>query len=332
MTWNQINVGTPSTDTSGDDEWDLDSQYSTGFAPGVTSSTSTSRPSLDDQRHPDHDHQVGHRRHRQAGQLLGRRVRPARLRRRASPPGWTRCSSRPTPRARRCSSPAVTPARSARRSPASTAFRRASRTPTTRPRARTASASAAPACSVQRTVTEIAWYAGGGGLSPMEPAATFQANTQVLGVAPLTARGVPDVSLDADPESGYDVVVDGSRRGDRRHQRRRPVLAGHLGPGRGRPQRRVGVRRPGALLTEPSSAYHDITLGANGLYTAGPGYDLVTGPRHAGHRQAHRRRLNTSRGGGAGRAGRASARIRPIPGRPPRRPPLTLRVPCGSVQ
>ena len=48
VTWNQINVGTPSTDTSGDDEWDLDSQYSTGFAPGVTSSTSTSRPSLDD--------------------------------------------------------------------------------------------------------------------------------------------------------------------------------------------------------------------------------------------------------------------------------------------
>ena len=40
--WNQINVGTPSTDTSGDDEWDLDSQYSTAFAPGVTSSTCTS--------------------------------------------------------------------------------------------------------------------------------------------------------------------------------------------------------------------------------------------------------------------------------------------------
>jgi hypothetical protein len=33
VTWNQINVGATSTDTSGDDEWDLDSQYSTGFAP-----------------------------------------------------------------------------------------------------------------------------------------------------------------------------------------------------------------------------------------------------------------------------------------------------------
>jgi pseudomonalisin/xanthomonalisin len=34
VTWHQINVGTASSDTSGDDEWDLDSQYSTGFAPG----------------------------------------------------------------------------------------------------------------------------------------------------------------------------------------------------------------------------------------------------------------------------------------------------------
>src|SRR6185437_11862205 len=35
VTWNQINVGAPSNDTEGDDEWDLDTQYSTGFAPGV---------------------------------------------------------------------------------------------------------------------------------------------------------------------------------------------------------------------------------------------------------------------------------------------------------
>jgi kumamolisin len=25
------------------------------------------------------------------------------------------------------------------------------------------------------------------------------------------------------------------------------------------------------------TAFHDITIGANGLYTAGPGYDLITG-------------------------------------------------------
>src|SRR4051794_9749254 len=36
VTWNQINVGPPSSDTSGNGEYDLDTQYSTGFAPGVT--------------------------------------------------------------------------------------------------------------------------------------------------------------------------------------------------------------------------------------------------------------------------------------------------------
>ena len=33
--WKQIIVGTPGTETEGDDEWDLDTQYSTGMAPGV---------------------------------------------------------------------------------------------------------------------------------------------------------------------------------------------------------------------------------------------------------------------------------------------------------
>ncbi len=36
VTWNQVNVGAPSGDTSGSDEWDLATQYSTGFAPGVS--------------------------------------------------------------------------------------------------------------------------------------------------------------------------------------------------------------------------------------------------------------------------------------------------------
>lgn len=31
------------------------------------------------------------------------------------------------------------------------------------------------------------------------------------------------------------------------------------------------------IYREPASAYHDIVLGANGLFTALPGYDYVTG-------------------------------------------------------
>lgn len=37
--WTQVTVGAPSADTSGDDEWDLDTQYSTGLAPSVSGLT-----------------------------------------------------------------------------------------------------------------------------------------------------------------------------------------------------------------------------------------------------------------------------------------------------
>ena len=54
---------------------------------------------------------------------------------------------------------------------------------------------------------EIGWYAGGGGISYFESAPAFQSGVggSFLGVN----RGVPDVSLDADPNSGYTVIVAG---------------------------------------------------------------------------------------------------------------------------
>ena len=39
----------------------------------------------------------------------------------------------------------------------------------------------------------------------------------------------------------------------------------------------LGFAGPVLYSTEPSTAYHDITLGSNVLYPAGPGYDLTTG-------------------------------------------------------
>ena len=61
VTWNQINVGAPTTDTSGDDEWDLDSQYSTGFAPG-SHAAQRLRGSLSLQSgHPQHGEPLGDR-------------------------------------------------------------------------------------------------------------------------------------------------------------------------------------------------------------------------------------------------------------------------------
>lgn len=129
---------------------------------------------------------------------------------------------------------------------------------------------------------EIAWYAGGGGLSPLEPAATFQSGTNVGGAArrgpaPPAQRGVPDVSLDADPESGYDVVVNGTVTAIGGTSASAPSWQGIWARVQGAHSGTVGFAGPVLYKTEPATAYHDITIGSNGLYTALPGYDLVTG-------------------------------------------------------
>jgi kumamolisin len=55
--------------------------------------------------------------------------------------------------------------------------------------------------------SESAWNGSGGGISSVFAAPTWQAGLQVTftsgGTAPLTRRGVPDVSGNADPETGY---------------------------------------------------------------------------------------------------------------------------------
>src|SRR5947209_10477999 len=55
--------------------------------------------------------------------------------------------------------------------------------------------------------TEVTWYAAGGGISYFENAPAWQsgAGGSFVGVN----RGAPDVALDADPNSGYRVIVAG---------------------------------------------------------------------------------------------------------------------------
>jgi len=116
-----------------------------------------------------------------------------------------------------------------------------------------------------------------GSISPIEPVAAFQSATKVLGAAPLLGRGVPDVSLDADPESGYDVIVSGSETAIGGTSASAPSWQGIWARVEGAHSGGIGFAGPVLYSTEPSSAFHDITIGDNGLYTAGPGYDLVTG-------------------------------------------------------
>jgi pseudomonalisin len=276
VTWNQIDVGTQSTDTSGDDEWDLDSQYSTGFAPGVTKLNVYDGPSLDDDDILSTvDRWVTDDLTKQGSFSAGECDLLAyasgfttgldAVLQQADAQGQTMFFSAGDTGSQ-C--PAITGVNGV---PAGI--------PDTNYPASSPYGIGVGGTSVLSPTgpEEIAWYAGGGGLSALEPAATFQANTKLLGVTPLATRGVPDVSLDADPESGYDVVVDGTVEGIGGTSAGAPSWQGIWARVEGAHSSGIGFAGPVLYSTEPSTAFHDITLGANGLYSAGPGYDLVTG-------------------------------------------------------
>lgn len=118
---------------------------------------------------------------------------------------------------------------------------------------------------------EISWYGGGGGLSYFEAKPAYQ-----LGTPLPVRRGVPDVALDADPVSGYTVIVSGT-----------PTTIGGTSAGAPAWQgfwARAQSSRGGGfgfannrLYLAPPTAFHDVVIGTNGLYPALPGYDYTTG-------------------------------------------------------
>ncbi len=128
---------------------------------------------------------------------------------------------------------------------------------------------------------ETAWSGSGGGLSVYEPEPSYQSN---YGVPSTTGkRAVPDVSYNADPNSGVSVYDTTSYLGSTGWW----VVGGTSA---GAPQwaaiKSLGLTAsnnkfyPDAT-TDYSSHFRDITSGTNGICgfycTAGPGYDYVTG-------------------------------------------------------
>jgi hypothetical protein len=130
-------------------------------------------------------------------------------------------------------------------------------------------------------ISEVGWSnsygATGGGPSAIETEPAYQAKVQSTG-----ARGTPDVSLVADPNTGvyvYDTYgysgwlqVGGTSLSA-------PVWAGLIGiANQGRAANKLSTLTnvPADVYTLPASDFHDITSGNNG-YQAGPGYDFVTG-------------------------------------------------------
>ena len=132
--------------------------------------------------------------------------------------------------------------------------------------------------------SEVVWNsdggASGGGVSNVFPKPSYQANANVP--APTVSgggRGVPDVAGDADPNTGYNVVVDGTSTVFGGTSCVAPLYAGLFARinstlvASGKP--RVGFMNAQLYVNE--SDFNDITSGNNGSFSAAIGWDACTG-------------------------------------------------------
>jgi kumamolisin len=121
--------------------------------------------------------------------------------------------------------------------------------------------------------------ASGGGVSAFFPLPDWQNGLKATktggGSEALTNRGVPDVSGDADPESGYNVRVDGSNTVVGGTSAVAPLWAGLIARLNAKRGTSLGFVNP--LLYKTPSAFRDITEGNNGAFQASPGWDACTG-------------------------------------------------------
>jgi sugar lactone lactonase YvrE len=125
------------------------------------------------------------------------------------------------------------------------------------------------------TVTsETAWSGSGGGTSVEFARPSWQTG---MGVPAGTMRLVPDVASAADPSEGALVIVNGSSLEIGGTSWSAPTWAGFcalINQHRGTP---LGFLNPKIYPLMGTSALRDITSGSNGTFSAGVGYDQVTG-------------------------------------------------------
>jgi len=133
--------------------------------------------------------------------------------------------------------------------------------------------------------SEVVWNDGaqggasGGGVSTVFALPAWQEGLQALALdgtsTPLSGRGVPDVAGNADPETGYQVLVDGSQTVVGGTSAVAPLWAALIARINASQNKPVGYLNP--LLYRQTPAFHDITQGNNGGYDAAPGWDACTG-------------------------------------------------------
>jgi kumamolisin len=132
--------------------------------------------------------------------------------------------------------------------------------------------------------------AGGGGVSGAFPLPDYQQQANVpasLNPAGYQGRGVPDVTGDGDPDSGYNIRVDGQQIQEGGTSAVAPLWAALIAVINQKLNGQVGFVNPQLYaLLSGSGAFHDITVGNNRVsykqfqnvgYDAGPGWDAASG-------------------------------------------------------
>ncbi len=131
--------------------------------------------------------------------------------------------------------------------------------------------------------SEVVWNenptssATGGGVSTKFPLPTWQAGANVPANGSYAGRGVPDVSGDADPATGYNVRVDGGNYVIGGTSAVAPLWAGLIAVANAANKKPAGFLHPLLYSAKGKAAFRDITEGNNGRYSAGPGWDACTG-------------------------------------------------------
>lgn len=267
---NVIKVDGGSSDTSGQDEWDLDTQYASGFAPGISGINFYAAPDLSEQSLVDDTAQwVTDNQTRQGSASLGECESDAQstgflaaedeVLKQAAAQGQTLFVSSGDTGSKCGTQNGTVSGPKGVSYPASSPF---------------VVAVGGTTITDFTNRAEVAWHASGGGMSPNEPAPDFQANAG--GAFQGGSRGVPDVALNADPASGYQVVVNGQLFAIGGTSGGAPSWNGIWALAEEQKGGQLGFGAP-LLYTLPASAFNDITSGNNGDFTAGPGWDYVTG-------------------------------------------------------
>ena len=137
-----------------------------------------------------------------------------------------------------------------------------------------------------KTAVESVWNeqpqggATGGGISDVFPLPDYQKNAEIPPSANdhKVRRGLPDVSGDADPQTGYEISVDGQSSVFGGTSAVAPLMAGLSARLNQQAGKAVGFLNPILYQqAEQAGVFHDVTQGNNGSYAASAGWDACTG-------------------------------------------------------